>query len=123
MYDYDRMDSDGNKRDLHVEKSIAVSMIPHDDYQVYPEIEKENGAIVTRYVQEKYFSVYKWEIQEEASFQQNQPFQLASVIEGEAMLRTVSGEFSIKKGDHFILPAGIESFVVKGNVTLMVSHP
>ncbi|MGH0508183.1 mannose-6-phosphate isomerase, class I [Bacillus paranthracis] len=123
VYDYDRMDSDGNKRDLHIEKSIAVSMIPHDDYQVYPEIEKENGAIVTRYVQEKYFSVYKWEIQEEASFQQNQPFQLASVIEGEATLRTVSGEFSIKRGDHFILPAGIESFVVKGNVTLIVSHP
>ena len=33
----------------------------------------------------------------EASFQQNQPFQLASVIEGEATLRTVSGEFSIKR--------------------------
>ncbi|MEC2886399.1 mannose-6-phosphate isomerase, partial [Bacillus thuringiensis] len=37
--------------------------------------------------------------------------------------RTVSGEFSIKKGDHFILPAGIESFVIKGNVTLIISHP
>ncbi|MEH7059736.1 mannose-6-phosphate isomerase, class I [Bacillus wiedmannii] len=123
VYDYDRVDGDGNKRELHVEKSIAVSMIPHEDYKVYPEIEKENGAVVTKYVQEKYFSVYKWEIEMEASFQQNQPFQLASVIEGEATLRTVSGEFSIKKGDHFILPAGIESFVVKGNVTLIVSHP
>lgn len=123
VYDYDRVDSDGNKRELHVEKSIAVSMIPHEDYEVSPEIEKENGAIVTKYVQKKYFSVYKWEIQEEASFQQNQPFQLASVIEGEGILRTTNGEYSIKKGDHFILPTGIESFVVKGNVTLIVSHP
>ncbi|MED2185291.1 mannose-6-phosphate isomerase, class I [Bacillus wiedmannii] len=123
VYDYDRVDSVGNKRELHVEKSISVSMIPHQDYQVYPEIKKENGAVVTKYVQEKYFSVYKWEIQIEASFQKNQPFQLASVIEGEATLRTVNGEFLIKKGDHFILPDGIESFVVKGNVTLIVSHP
>ncbi|MEH6936118.1 mannose-6-phosphate isomerase, class I [Bacillus sp. JJ783] len=123
VYDYDRVGVDGNKRELHVEKSIAVSMIPHEDYKVYPEIKKENGAIITKYVQEKYFSVYKWEIRMEASFQQNQPFQLASVIEGEATLRTISGEFSIKKGDHFILPAGIESFVIKGNVTLIVSHP
>ncbi|PFH74656.1 mannose-6-phosphate isomerase, class I [Bacillus thuringiensis] len=123
VYDYDRVDSIGNKRELHVEKSIAVSMIPHEDYRVYPEIEKENGAIITKYVREKYFSVCKWEIQMEASFQQNQPFQLASVIEGEAILRTLSGEFSIKKGDHFILPAGIVSFVIKGNVTLIVSHP
>lgn len=123
VYDYGRVDADGNKRELHVEKSIAVSMIPHEDYKVYPEIEKEKGVIVTKYVQEKYFSVYKWEIQIESSFQQNQPFQLISVIEGEAILITVSGEFRIKKGDHFILPDGIESFVVKGNVTLIVSHP
>ena len=123
VYDYDRVDGDGNKRELHVEKSIAVSIIPHEDYKVYPEIEKENGAIVTKYVKEKYFSIYKWEIQMEASFQQNQPFQLASVIEGEGILRTTNGEYSIKKGDHFILPTGIESFVVKGNVTLIVSHP
>ncbi len=33
----------------------------------------------------------------EASFQQNQPFQLVSVVEGEATLRTVSEEFIIKK--------------------------
>lgn len=123
VYDYDRVDGNGNKRELHVEKSIAVSMIPHEDYKVYPEIEEENGAIVTKYVKERYFSVYKWEIQTEASFQQNQYFQLISVIDGEATLRTVSGEFDIKKGNHFILPNGIESFVIKGNVTLIVSHP
>jgi len=123
VYDYDRVDNDGNKRELHVEKSVAVSTIPHEDYKVYPEIEKKNGAIITKYVREKYFSVYKWEIEMEASFQQNQPFQLVSVVEGEATLRTVSEEFIIKKGNHFILPSGIESFVIKGNVTLIVSHP
>lgn len=123
VYDYDRVDGDGNKRELHVEKSIAVSIIPHEDYKVYPEIKKENGAIVTKYVKEKYFSIYKWEIQMEASFQQNQPFQLASVIEGEGILRTTNGEFSIEKGDHFILPVGIENFVITGKVTLIVSHP
>ena len=121
VYDYDRVDSDGNKRELHVEKSITVSTIPHEDYEVYPEIEKKMALLLLN-MYKKYFSVYKWEIQEEASFQQNQPFQLASVIEGEGILRTTNGEYS-KKGDHFILPTGIESFVVKGNVTLIVSHP
>ena len=57
VYDYDRVDSDGNKRELHVEKSITVSMIPHEDYEVYPEIEKENGALVTKYVQKVFFSL------------------------------------------------------------------
>lgn len=31
VYDYDRVDDEGNKRDLHIEDSIAVSKIPHTD--------------------------------------------------------------------------------------------
>ncbi|WP_144505664.1 mannose-6-phosphate isomerase, class I [Bacillus mycoides] len=123
VYDYDRTDKNGNKRELHVEKSIAVSTIPHKDYKINPEIAEENGAIITKFVQEKYFSVYKWKVNTEASFQQNQPFQLASVIDGEAVLTTLEEEFRIKKGDHFILPAEISNFSIKGTVTLIVSHP
>lgn len=123
VYDYDRTDKNGNKRELHVEKSIAVSTIPHKDYKVDPEIFEENGAIITKFVQEKYFSVYEWKVNTEASFQQNQPFQLASVIDGEAVLTTLDEEFRIKKGDHFILPAEMGNFSIKGTVTLIVSHP
>lgn len=123
VYDYDRTDKNGSKRELHVEKSIAVSTIPHKDYKINPEIYEENGATITKFVQEKYFSVYEWKINTEASFQQNQPFQLASVIDGEAVLRTLDEEFRIKKGDHFILPAEMSNFSIKGTVTLIVSHP
>lgn len=56
---YDYIDSDGNKRDLHVEKSIAVSTIPHEDYKVYPDIKEESGVVITKFVQEKHCSVYK----------------------------------------------------------------
>lgn len=123
VYDYDRTDKNGNKRELHVEKSIAVSTIPHKDYKVDPEISEENGAIITKFVQEKYFSVYEWKVNTEASFQQNQHFQLASVIDGEAVLTTLNEEFRIRKGDHFILPAEMSNFSIKGTVTLIVSHP
>ena len=54
VYDYDRVDSDGNKRELHVEKSITVSMIPHEDYEVYPEIEKKMALLLLN-MYKKYF--------------------------------------------------------------------
>ena len=96
VYDYDRVDSDGNKRELHVEKSITVSMILMRIMKFILKLKKKMALLLLN-MYKKYFSVYKWEIQEEASFQQNQPFQLASVIEGEGILRTTNGEYSIKK--------------------------
>ncbi|MCW9133361.1 mannose-6-phosphate isomerase, class I [Bacillus paramycoides] len=122
VYDYDRIDADGNRRELHLDKAIQVSNIPHADYQVCPKIIEENGALITNYIQERYFSVYKWIIKEEASFQQKNHFQLISIIEGEGQLTTVEGNFFIKKGDHFILPITIENFIIKGNITAIVSH-
>ncbi|MEI5891473.1 mannose-6-phosphate isomerase, class I [Bacillus cereus] len=122
VYDYDRLDTNGKKRELHLDKAIQVASIPHEDYQVKPETIERNGALITTYVHEAYFSVYKWGIEEEASFQQRGIFQLVSVIEGEGTLVTIDGEFSIKKGDHFILPITIENFVIKGNITAIASH-
>lgn len=122
VYDYDRVDQKGNKRELHFEKAIEVSSIPHVDYDLTFKVTEENGAVITTYVQEEYFSVYKWEIKQEASFQQNKDFQLVSIIDGEAILTTIEGEFFIKKGDHFILPAKMGNFVIKGNAIAIVSH-
>ncbi|MGG2017472.1 mannose-6-phosphate isomerase, class I [Bacillus sp. S10(2024)] len=122
VYDYNRVDQIGNKRELHLEKAVEVSSVPHIDYDITVQVNEENGAIITTYVQEEYFSVYKWEIQQEASFQQNKDFQLVSIVEGEAIVTTVDGNFVIKKGDHFILPANMGNFVIKGNVIAIVSH-
>ena len=122
VYDYDRIDANGKKRELHLDKAVQVTSIPHEDYQIRPEIIERNGALITNYVHEKYFSVYKWEIEEEASFQKKEIFQLVSIIEGEGVMVTIDGEFSIKKGDHFILPITIENFIIKGNITAIVSH-
>ncbi|PFZ77571.1 mannose-6-phosphate isomerase, class I [Bacillus toyonensis] len=122
VYDYDRIDTHGKKRELHLDKAVQVASIPHEEYQVHSETINRNGALITTYVHEEYFSVYKWEIEEEASFQQREIFQLVSVIEGEGTLVTIDGEFSIKKGDHFILPITIENFIIKGNITAIVSH-
>ncbi|MFC5775025.1 mannose-6-phosphate isomerase, class I [Ectobacillus antri] len=122
VYDYDRTDSDGNQRELHLDKALAVSTVPHQDFALHIETKHENGAEITTFVQGEYFSVYKWDVKEEAAFQQNQLFQLASVIGGSGTIVTVDGEFPLRKGDHFVMPYNMGNFVLKGELSLIVSH-
>lgn len=123
VYDYDRVDQNGNKRELHIEKSIDVTAIPHEDITVKPTIEKIPGATVTTYVKEQYFSVYKWNVEDSAPFQQEKPFLICSVLNGAGEIVTEEGTYLIEKGNHFILPAGLGQFEIKGDLEIIVSHP
>lgn len=83
VYDYDRTDAAGNKRELHLQKAIDVTTIPHRDAAVLPRTEEKPGVTITTFAKEAFFSVYKWDVKGTASFTQNKPFELASVLDGE----------------------------------------
>ncbi|MBS4200425.1 mannose-6-phosphate isomerase, class I [Bacillus sp. FJAT-49732] len=122
LYDYDRPGQDGKPRELHIEKSIDVSMIPHQVSDFSPEVDTIPGAAITKFVESDYFTVYKWDVNGVAQFVQDQPFMLLSVLDGEAELSISEKKYPVKKGDHFILPAGTGSFELDGKATLIVSH-
>ena len=69
LYDYDRVDQDGQLRELHIDKSIAVSTIPHRDTVTTPEQSIIPGATITKFVEAEYFTVYKWDIDGKAKFE------------------------------------------------------
>ncbi|MBS4174467.1 mannose-6-phosphate isomerase, class I [Bacillus sp. FJAT-49736] len=123
VYDYDRTDGNGNKRELHWKKALDVSTVPHSDGELYLKTTMVPGAIITCFVKEKYFTVYKWEIQGEALFIQSQPFQLISAIDGEGTVIVGGVTYPVRKGDHLLLPAGIGEFQFEGKLILIVSHP
>lgn len=123
VYDYDRIDINGEKRELHLDKAIEVSIVPHEDVGLQFEQTTLNGAVVTRFVEDAYFSVYKWDIEQEAAFYQDKCFQLVSVISGQGTIATADGTIKICKGDHFILPNRMGNFVIKGKITCIISHP
>ncbi len=123
VYDYDRKDQNGQTRELHIEKSIDVSMVPHQDAKVQITKTIVPNAELTTFVETEFFSVYKWDISGLSSFNQDQPFMLFSVINGEGTLKTTEGTYPLEKGAHFILPSGIGDFEFEGNLSLIVSHP
>lgn len=123
VYDYERVDSNGQKRELHLEKSIDVATIPHEDYPINPVSESVSGATITTFLQEENFSVYKWEITGAAQLTQDKSFLIASVLKGKGNISTSEGSFQIEKGAHFILPNELGEFEITGEVEMIVSHP
>lgn len=123
VYDYDRTDAAGNKRELHLQKAIDVTMIPHRDAAVRPRTEEKPGVTITTFAKEAFFSVYKWDVEGTALFTQNEPFELASVLDGEGAMKAGGKTYPLEKGMHFLLPSGFGHFELEGRLTLIVSHP
>lgn len=122
VYDYDRRDAEGNVRELHLEKAMEVTTVPHQDTVSKPKIKEQKHAKVTTFVESEFFSVYKWDVHGKASFAMDNQYLLFSVIKGEGTLVHHGETYSLKKGSHFILPVGFGEFEVDGNCELIVSH-
>jgi mannose-6-phosphate isomerase len=122
VYDYDRIDENGNKRDLHLEKAIDVTTVPHVDGVIHPSIEEKENVTITTFVQTEFFSVYKWQVEGTSIFSMDQPFMLCSVINGAGTLIHDGKEYDLKKGAHFLLPANIGQFIINGKCELIASH-
>ncbi|MGG0774863.1 mannose-6-phosphate isomerase, class I [Bacillus rugosus] len=122
VYDYDRLDNNGSPRELHFAKAVNAATVPHVDGYIDESTESRKGITIKTFVQGEYFSVYKWDINGEAELSQDESFLLCSVIEGSGLLIYKDETCPLKKGDHFILPAQMPDFTIKGTCTLIVSH-
>ncbi|MFT8321163.1 MAG: mannose-6-phosphate isomerase, class I [Bacillus sp. (in: firmicutes)] len=122
VYDYDRLDDSGNKRQLHIKQSINVTTIPHQVEKQEIKVDQKPGIKTTKFVDCEYFSVEKWELSGESNHKQSKPFLLCSVLEGEGNIKVDSNEFAFKKGDHFMLPSSISDFTLSGNSELIISY-
>ncbi|MFS0774867.1 mannose-6-phosphate isomerase, class I [Neobacillus sp. 3P2-tot-E-2] len=122
VYDYDRRDSEGNLRELHLDKAIDVTTVPHQETGITPKIERHKNAIMTTFVESEFFSVYKWSIDGKATFSTDDRYLLVSVIDGDGTLVHAGERYPLKKGTHFILPVGAGEFELDGTAEFIVSH-
>lgn len=116
LYDYDRLQN-GKPRELHLKKSIDVIRCPHQENDFAVQKTSGDGFEAELLVRCPFYSVTKVTVTGKAVFEQNEPFQMISAIDGEG---TIDG-VSLKKGMNLILPAGYGKYEVEGNVGFMVS--
>ncbi|MBC1937807.1 mannose-6-phosphate isomerase, class I [Listeria grandensis] len=123
VYDYDRVDDHGNKRELHLGKAIDVTTVPHHDAVLDIQTKTIGALTETTFVDSEFFAVYKWDIAGSADFTASAPYTLVSVLAGEATLTIDDDTTTIKKADHFILPSTCKNWTIDGNVSCIVSTP
>jgi len=121
LYDYDRLDKDGNSRELHIEKSLDVSTIPHTCITPVPTIVIDDKELsVVELASNEFFTVAKYEVNGVSVHQFRKPtYTLISVISG---IGKIAGQH-IKKGDHIIVPAGSTNIELEGKFEMIVTQP
>ncbi len=117
VYDYDRT-VDGKPRTLHIDKSIDVITVPARNVE---ESVVKTGSLPANTANLlcscQYFKVWKINVSDSAAINQEYPFLIMSVIEGAG---TLNGH-PVRKGDHFILPAGYGEVRLEGKMELIAS--
>ncbi|MFC7321778.1 mannose-6-phosphate isomerase, class I [Halobacillus campisalis] len=122
VYDYDRTGADGQKRELHLERSLDVTTVPHLDPDLTRESYLEAGLRFEKLVGEKYFTVHHWDLDGKSNDLIPGKYTLVSVLDGEGLVHIGSEDFSFKKGDHFIMPATVAHFKMSGKAKMISSR-
>ncbi len=104
IYDFDRLDDQGNKRELHTEEALAAI-----DYKVYPEYKSiypriENEAVEA--VTCKYFTTNVLNFTEKTNrdYRNLDSFVVHVCVEGNYDLAYGEEKVSVKKGDCVLIP-------------------
>ena len=116
LYDYDRLDKNGNKRDLHLEKSKeAIKCL--DTEKTHENLEEKSEILYDN----EYFSVKKINVKDKDSFDRKDPYLLESVINGDGEIIVDNEKYPIKKGDFFILTNYVKNYIFQGDLEIVES--
>lgn len=122
VYDYNRTDEKGQTRELHLDSSIEVTTAPHEEPRIQQTTRKKQGLTEVTLVEEQYFTVYHWLLDGEVECVRVADFIQVSVVNGNAELIINEQTYTVKKGDHFIIPATIKDYRLTGNAEFILSH-
>lgn len=129
VYDYDRLGDDGNPRELHIQQSVDVSMVPHIDPELAIKETAIDGSHVIEYVRTPFFNVYEWQVKGQLHLTQGAPYTLVSVLDGSGELSVTddltkeTNTYPLSKGIHFIMPNDIKAWTLAGDLQIIASEP
>lgn len=122
IYDYDRLDDDGEPRKIQVPDAVAVSNLSPMDVSFLPmgREERFDGYDKTLLTECGYFKVVK--IGTHGVYRgeaDGTSFVSLIVTSGEGIYRDADGEIYLREGDSLFIPAGKGAFTVTGEAELL----
>lgn len=117
IYDFDRVDAQGNGRELHID--LALDAINYDKVDTYKNYSKEPNTSNT-VVDCPYFTTNLIPLDGEVKVNKNgETFTVYMCVEGVFELAINGVVYSYKKGDTVLVPAAIQSFVLNGKASVL----
>ena len=115
LFDYNRVDKDGNKRELHIAKSIDVI----DSSRVVSANETVNviDGVTRELAKCKYFTAYVHSVNSTYDINvTEESFVGITAIGGVGNIEYNGVSYPIEKGDTYFLPAGMGKVTLKGAI-------
>lgn len=125
LYDYNRTDKNGRKRELHLDKAFANMKFDVCSENTLPEGEWEVFKTYKRQLlgQCKYFSVFLYEVETKGEINfDNSSFCSIIFLKGYGRLVTANQILDFKPGDSFFVPAGKKILRIEGDSSFVISH-
>lgn len=123
VYDWNRVDKNGNPRELHVEKALDVIDFNMSGKVHIPNHEKANGYAFANITKCQYFNVDEIVVDEIYEDSTNgESFFIFMCIEGNGTLIYDNKEYKITTGKTFMIPAKEKNFEIKGQVKLLKTY-
>jgi len=116
IYDWDRVDNDGNSRELHTE--LALDAI---NYKVTnSKINYSNHCnVLNTAVQSQYFTTSILFLENELLLNSKDKFIILMCIDGTFEIEHDTIVYTYKKGNTILLPAILKNIILKGNATIL----
>ena len=125
IYDYGRMGTDGQPRELHVAKALDVTKLerPVRDTKPQAKLDIFACAEVELLASCEYFTTYHINLNGMCHLKAGaNSFQCITVLGGSMELATAGGRVSIKKGESVFLPAGLGRYQLIGHGECILSE-
>ena len=119
LYDYGRLDKDGNPRQLQIEESVrAADLTALNEFYQKPELLPDGGE---KLLSCEFFTVYRryggnsFRVEADS-------FSAVTVTDGEGLLTCGDFSLSVRKGDTVFIPANSGCIRIEGAITLIDSR-
>ncbi|MDE6005720.1 MAG: class I mannose-6-phosphate isomerase [Oscillospiraceae bacterium] len=121
VYDYDRLDKNGNRRELHIEKALEVMhCAPAPEIIFDKNFFKNSDYEIETLCNCNYFKIKKIMIKKYFNFfVTTDSFQVLLCLDGISKIIHEQEIIKIKKGDCVFLPAGLGNCKIQGNAELL----
>jgi mannose-6-phosphate isomerase len=117
LYDFDRVDAQGNTRELHIDLALdAINYNKVDTYKQYAKVVNHSNSVVDC----PYFTTNFLPLEGEIKVSKTgNTFTVYMCIEGAFEIEYDNLKFQYKKGDTVLVPAALEVFILSGKASIL----